>query len=111
MLSAVVILSAVASIAFVSCSKEQDVNLEQTQMPVSMDAKVSELPLPCTYCNAMVNPGEVCEHIIAPEECHYGQYCNHFHKWHKHIFWNQYHDGNLHYSFTTHCGAILNHMH
>lgn len=119
---------AFATVTFASCEKTEDVNFNDTQIPVVIDYSKSATPgiVPCSICQwdsvqgvssstcghgltvHMVNPGECCRHIFHKEEaCPYGVYCSHYGKCHYHQFNNLYHDGNTHFDVNTHCGGTV----
>lgn len=121
-------LLAVAAIALTSCTKTEDVNMDEAEAPVVIEyAKTAPGwtgALPCPYCVAdnhnghehhgsttyihTCNPGDTCVHTYHKEQtCIYGPLCSHHSKCHHHIFWNRSHDGNTHHEETTHCGGTV----
>lgn len=105
------------SAMFAACSKTEDVNMEESVAPVVVEypKTVNGGDQFCTIhalegdFSHMVAPGDTCVHNYHyGEPCPYGQYCSHYGKCHRHIFWNHFHTDtpNTHMEITPHCGGL-----
>lgn len=113
LLGAVAMFGVMASFTFTSCTKDQDVSLEDANIPninmYSADAKDGqyvncELCTQCGFPAHLVAPGDHCTKLFMPGECGV-EHCGRINKIHRHTFWNLSHGEDYHVEISTHCGG------